>query len=384
MLKKVFYLLAVLALLIGAWGTYQRVATGHVNANYGSYVVWGLWVAMYLFFAGVAAGGFMIATLDYLFKIPVFKGIGRVALWGALASLPAALLSIWFDLGHMVRIWKVYLQGNPNSVMWQMVWGYTLFGLTILGSLILSLRNPRSAWMKPLMIVGLALSLFVSGAVGALIGVQGARPFWHVGLFPVQFPVFSLASGAAMMLALLGLFGPREDPNRPQQLWVLSLLSVGLLGIKLYFLWADYSQSMYAGVPMNVDAVRQVLFGQYWWVFWILQLLIGSLIPLIFLVQPKYAKQHGWAGWMGVLLLIGYGVARGLIIFPALTIPELEALIEAFSGPHLTFDYFPSPMEWAVAIGTIGLATLVFLIGSDRLPLFSPLEKQGESGQEEM
>ena len=172
------------------------------------------------------------------------------------------------------------------------------------------------------------------------------------------------------MLVALGLFGPEDDPNRPQQLWVLSLVSVALLLVKLYFIWADYSQSVYGNVPMNVAAVREVLFGQYWWAFWILQLLIGSLIPLVVLVQPKLAKKDHWAGWMGVLLLIGYGVARGLIIFPALVIPELEALTQAFSGPHLGFEYFPSPMEWAVTIGTIGLATLAFLIGINRLPIF--------------
>jgi molybdopterin-containing oxidoreductase family membrane subunit len=325
---------------------------------------------MHLVFAGVAAGGFVMATLDYLFELPIFKRTGRIALWGALVSLAAALLSIWLDLGHMERIWKVYLQGNPSSVMWQMVWGYTLFGVTILGALILSLRDALGVWMKVFMIAGLVLSLFVSGAVGALIGVQAARPFWHVGLFPVQFPVFSVASGAALMLALLGLFGPRQDPKRPQQLWTLSLISIGLLLIKLYFIWADYSQSMYGNVPMNVAAVREVLFGQYWWAFWILQLLVGSLIPLVVLLQPKLARHNGWAGWMGVLLLVGYAVARGLIIFPALAIPELEALTRAFSGPHLSFEYFPSLMEWAVTIGTIGLATLAFLVGSDRLPIF--------------
>lgn len=371
MLKKTFYALSIVALAIGLWGIYVRLTTGHMEANYGSYVVWGLWVAMYLFFAGVAAGGFMLATLDLLFDVKLFKGTGKIALWGALVSLAAALLSIWLDLGHMERIWKVYLQGNPSSVMLQMVWGYTLFGLTIASALYLAIRRPDSRWLKVTMVAGLVLSIFVSGAVGALLGVQAARPFWHVGLFPVQFPVFSLASGAAMLLALLGFFVPDNDPNRRQQLWVLGILSIVLLLVKLYFMWADYSQTIYGGVPMNVEAVNDVLFGDYWWAFWILQIVLGSLIPLVILSQPRLARNRAVAGWMGVLLLVGYAVARGLIIFPALTVPELTLLTEAFSGPHLTFEYFPSTMEWAVTIGTIGLATLGALLGSDYLPLFS-------------
>jgi protein NrfD len=367
--KRVVYGLSVLALLFGAWGFYDRLAHGHQNAGYGSYVVWGLWVAMYLFFAGVAAGAFMVATADLLFHLKTFQGIGRAALWVALVSLGAALLQIWLDLGHLDRIWKVYLQGNPSSVMAQMVWGYTLFGLLLLVSLYLAIRAPQSSALRVLMIIGLPLSLFVSGAVGALLGVQASRPFWHVGLFPVQFPVFSLASGVAALLVVIGLFGSPTDARRASQLHILSIATIVLALVKLYFLWADFSQSMYGNVPQNVEAVRQVLYGPYWWAFWIIQLALGTLIPIVVLAQPQWARNGGLAGAMGLLVLIGFAAARANIVFPALTVPELEALITAFSGPHLTFDYFPTLMEWAVTSGSIGLAVLAFLIGADRLRL---------------
>jgi len=368
--KRFFYALGGLALLLGLWGFYNRLTSGHHNAAYGSYVVWGLWVAMYLFFAGIAAGAFMLATLDFLFEIKLFKGTGKAALWGALITLPAGLASIGLDLGHMERIWKVYVQPNPTSVMAQMVWGYTLFGLVILTSLWLTLRQPqRRGLIKALMVIGLFLGIFLSGGVGALLGVNAGRTFWHVGLLPAQFPVFSLASGAALMMIILGFFGP-ADPRRAQQLWVLGIVTVVLAVVKLYFLWTDFSQSIYGGIPHNVEAVNQVLFGRYWWAFWLLQIGLGTVLPVIVLVQPKLAKHDGWAGWMGVLVLFGFAVARANIVFPALTVPELEALRTAFTGPHLSFDYFPSAMEWAVTFGIVGLATLAFLIGTDRLPLF--------------
>lgn len=373
-LKRITYILTVLALLAGIWGVYERLSNGHRAAAYGSYVVWGLWVAAYLFFAGIAAGAFMFATLDFLFNIKVFKGTGRSALWIGLVSLAAALLSIWLDLGHMERIWKVYLQANFGSVMAQMVWGYTLFGLLTLASLILSIRKPQSSALRILMIIGLPLSLFVSGAVGALLGVEASRLFWHVGLLPVQFPIFSLASGAAVMLIVLGLFGPKDDPNRPTQLFILSIATVVLAVVKVYFLWADFSQSLYGNMPQNVAAVREVLFGPYWWAFWILQIGVGTLLPVLVLVQPKLARHHLWAGWMGVLVLFGFAVARANIVFPALAIPELEALKSAFTGPHLSFAYFPSAMEWAVTAGVTAIAMLAFLLGLDYLGLFSKME----------
>ncbi len=373
-LKRILYIVCIVALLIGVWGVFDRLTTGHQDANYGSYVVWGLWVAMYLFFAGVAAGSFMFAALDLLFDVKLFKGTGKVALWVGLVSLAAALLSIWLDLGHLERIWKVYLQPNFGSVMAQMVWGYTLFGLLLLASLFFAIRKPTSKILKVLMIVGVPLSLFVSGAVGALLGVDASRSFWHIGLLPVQFPIFSLASGFAALLVVVGWFGPKDDARRPQQLWVMALVTIGLQVVKLYFLWADFSQSIYGNIPQNVAAVNQVLYGSYWWAFWIVQVLLGSIIPIVVLSRRKWAENPKIAGTMGLLILIGFGVARANIVFPALTVPELDALTTAFTGPHLSFEYFPSLMEWAVTIGIIGLAVLAFLIGADRLKLTRKME----------
>ena len=371
-LKRLTYGVGGLLLVLGLYGFITRLFVGERDVNYGSYVVWGLWVAMYLFFAGLSTGSFMIATLEYLFGVKLFKGTGKAALWGALVTMPAALATIGMDLGHMERIWKVYLMPNFGSLLAQMVWGYSLFLPVILLSLWLVFRKPESRWVKPLFAFGLFMAFLLSGGVGALLGVNASRPFWHVGLLPAQFPVFSLATGAAFMLLVLGWFGPKNDERLPQQLWVLSIATVSLAVIKVYFLWADLSQSVYGGMPDNVAAVNEVLYGRYWWAFWFLQIGLGTVLPIVVLLQPKLAKNGTWAGAMGFLVLLGFVVARANIVFPALTVPELEGLATAFTGPHLHFDYFPSLMDWSVVLGVVGASVLAFLIGNDRLSLLTP------------
>jgi protein NrfD len=368
-LKKTVYIISSIAVLIGIWGIFNRLFYGHHDVNYGSYVVWGLWVAGYMFFAGTAAGAYMISTLDLLFNVKTFKGIGKISLWLSLVSLGAALLIIWFDLGHMDRAWRVIFQGSIHSLMAQMVWGYNIFGIIILCSLILAFMRPESFLLKFVLSFGLFMSLFVSGAVGALLGVNASRMFWHIGLLPAQFPFFSLASGAAALMAVEGLFGDKNDPRRSSLLTALAWITIILILVKTYFLWTDFSQSIYGDVPQNIDAVNKVLYGPYWWAFWIIQILIGSLIPVIFLIPPKLARNGYWAGWMGVFVLLGFAAARANIIFPALAIPEIDALVTAFTGPHLSYDYFPTAMEWAVTIGVTGMAVIVFLVGSDKLRL---------------
>lgn len=371
-IKRLTYLAGGLLLILGLYGIGGRLFVGERDVNYGSYVVWGLWVAMYLFFAGVSTGAYMIATLDYLFGVKLFKDIGKIALWGALVTMPAALMTIGMDLGHMERIWKVYLQPDFGSLLAQMVWGYTLFIAIILLSLWAVFRKPQAVWVKPLFACGLFMAIFLSGGVGALLGVNASRSYWHVGLLPAQFPFFSLASGAALMLLVLGWFTPVKDEKHHQRLWVLGLMTVVLAVVKLYFLWTDFSQSLYGGIPDNVKAVNAVLFGDYWWAFWFLQIGFGTVVPVFVLLQPKLAKNSLWAGAMGLLVLVGFGVARANIVFPALSVPELEGLSTAFQGPHLNFNYFPSLMEWSVMSGVVGYATLAFLFGADWLSLFTP------------
>ncbi|MCL6509982.1 MAG: polysulfide reductase NrfD [Anaerolineae bacterium] len=368
MIKKTLYALGAVAVLLGLYGFYSRLFIGERDVNYGSYVTWGLWVAMYLFFAGIATGAFMLATLDYLFNVRLFKGTGRYALWVALVTMPAALITIAFDLGHMERVWKVYLNPNFGAPMAQLVWGYSLFLLTVIVSLILAARWPGGLSMKLTMGIGLFLAIFLSGGVGALLGVNASRPGWHNGMLPAQFPIFSLTSGVAVMMIVIGWFTP-ESEIRSQRLRVLSIAMIVLILVKAYYLWTDFSLAVYSGVPDAVEGVNLILFGPYAWAFWGLQLLLGMLIPLFVLLVPRISRSAFLVGLIGVCVLIGFAVARSNIIFPALAIPELKGLIDAFHGPHLNFNYAPSLMEWSVTVGVVGLSTLAFLLGTDLLPL---------------
>jgi molybdopterin-containing oxidoreductase family membrane subunit len=366
-IKRLLYLLAVVAIILGIYGIGSRLLFGERDVNYGSYINWGLWVAMYLFFAGMAAGSMMVASLDYVFGIPLFRGTGRYALVAAAVTLPAALVLIGFDLGHMERIWKVYLQPSFTSLLAQLVWSYSTFMIIICIALVVAMRGPRRA-LKPIMIVGLVAAVFVSGGVGALLGVNAARVSFQNAMLPAQFPLLNLASGIALMLVIIGFFGVIADPGRrTHAVRVLSLGLVALLGVKAYFLWVDYSQALYGQTQEALGVAEQVLFGTYWWAFWILQLGLGVVLPAVVLLLPGTSRRPIVAGVMGVFALVGLAVGRTSIIFPALAFPEFEGLTEAFTGPHLNLDYQPSLMEWSVTVGVVGLSALAFLIAADRL-----------------
>lgn len=93
-LKKTFWLLGIILFVVGLYGWYVRFTDGHVKANYGSIVPWGLWVAAYIHFIGLSAGTFLISSLVYVFNFKKFERIGNLAVFTALVTLLMALLSI--------------------------------------------------------------------------------------------------------------------------------------------------------------------------------------------------------------------------------------------------------------------------------------------------
>lgn len=382
-LKLFAWTVILLSLLAGVWGLYMRLMVGEESLALGSYMVWGLWVAMYIFFMGNAAGMAFMASLDLTFRIRLFAGLGRLFVLASLISLMAGLLHIGLDVGHPLRVWRFFLTPNFSSLMTQIVWLYSIFGaITLLLLITLFLpgnRVPvsREHAIKILSILSALVGLASTGAVGALLGVQAARPFWHVGLFPVQFPIFALASGAALALVLVAIFGDRKSQEYHRVITTLAVATIVFQFVKLYFLWADLSQSVYSGIPDNVFAVEALIFGKYWYGFWILQMMIGSVIPLIVLFQKRLRQNWFWVATAGVCILVGFAVARFNFILPALAVPAMEAIEQAYVDPRLTFNYFPSLAEWAYITGVTGFATALFYIVAGRLRLVG-LGNQGK------
>src|SRR5512145_2629658 len=140
-LKRLFWVTGIVLFLIGIAGWYDRLAHGHVNANYGSVVTWGLWVAAYIYFIGLSAGSFLISSLVYVFNVKRFERIGRLSVFTAVVTLFLALLSIWSDLGHMPRAWHVLVYANFKSPMAWMIWLYSAYFLLLVVELWFLLRR---------------------------------------------------------------------------------------------------------------------------------------------------------------------------------------------------------------------------------------------------
>ena len=399
-LERILWVLAILGVLAGLVGFYQRVTAGHTAVAYNTYIPWGLWVAGYIYFIGLSAGAFLLSTLVYVFRVQRLEKIGKLALWTALVTLAAAMFLIWLDLGHAARFWRLFARTNFRSIMGWMIWLYTAYFVLLVVELWFAMRpdlvackdeaGPRGAVcrfltfgrtdlseaalrrdatvLRVLGTIGVPLAVAFHGGVGAIFGVVGARPYWHSGLTPIAFLAGALVSGGALLAFITAVWGPERGTEAHRELVLyLGRIVLALLFFDLLLEWAEYSIALWHAVPAEAESVRMVLFGPYWWVFWGVHLLFGAVIPLLLLVFA--GRSVAAVATAGALIAGTFMAVRLNVVLPGLAVEELKGLRMAFAGPGLTFEYFPTSAEWLFFIGTASLAGLVFLIGYRLLPV---------------
>lgn len=383
-LRIILWVLIGVTLIIGLISVYDRMVNGHANTGYGGYITWGLWVSMYIYFISLSAGAFLISALVYVFGVRTLEPIGRLSLFTALVSLIASIVHIFFDLGHSERFWHVYASPNWSSLLNFMVWSYSVYFLVLLIEFFLAMKKPLWSMMnrtytpqsdardsRILKIVasfGVPLAVAFHGGVGAVFGVLVARPYWHVGLYPILFLIAALASGSAFVTFLVAFTTSKRKDNI-NLVYFLGRLSLALLVFETIYLFADFFISLYQAAPANQKAVAAILVGPYSWAFWAIQIFVGTLIPIFFLSHPRFSRHVKLVGIAGLLIVIGFFVARLNLIIPGMVIPELEGIQNAFVDPRLTFTYFPTLMEWGLTVGITGFGILLFVLGYKRLPL---------------
>lgn len=398
--QKVAWGLAIVGFGIGLVGLIQRITDGHQMANYGSYVPWGLWVAGYVYLIGLSAGAFLLSTLVYVFGVKRLEKIGKLALFTALVTLFGAMLLVWVDLGHPMRAWRLIIRSNFSSVMGWMAWFYSAYFLLILVELWFAMRGDLAACaeepglkgrvcrfltfgrrnvdavaterdrriLRVLGSIGVPLAVAFHGGVGALFGVVGARPFWHGGLTPIVFLIGALASGGALLAFLTAIWGPgRGSEEHRSAVFFLGQIVLGLVAFDLLLEWAEFSTGLFSSVPSLTESIRTVLFGPYWWAFWIVHIVLGTVLPIGLLLFRR--KSVNAVAWAGALVAFTFLTVRLNIVLPGLAVEELEGLKSAFTGPGLSFDYVPSVGEWLVLVWAVSLAGLVFLSGYRILPI---------------
>ncbi|MEX2549386.1 MAG: NrfD/PsrC family molybdoenzyme membrane anchor subunit [Nitriliruptoraceae bacterium] len=350
-------------LVLGLIGLTMRFVGGHLPAGYGSYVPWGLWIAIYFHGVGIAAGAFAVSALGYLFRregLDTARSL-RLACVLVVATVGPSLLAVGLDLGRMERAWRILVTPSFTSMMAFNTFTY----LALLGvcALVWFLTyRPDRGWLRPLLVLGTLLIVMVPSQSGAFFGVVDAKPYWHSALLPILLFVSAMTAGAATLLFVRAVVGDVEgDPVRNETMSALRLLRIAVLvGLSVYFVleFAEFSIALWNPQASSPE-LSLVLTGPYWWVFWLVHILLGGVVPFLLLLTRR---PRVWVV-ASALIAVAFVSSRLNVLIPGQAVAELEGLQEAFVHPRLDYVYQATPMEYLVAFFCVALGMAIMYLG---------------------
>ncbi|MHC4676684.1 MAG: NrfD/PsrC family molybdoenzyme membrane anchor subunit, partial [Planctomycetota bacterium] len=265
--KRIALGLIILSLTAGVWGFITLLNKGMASTDMSSIAPWGLWMSMYVFFASMAAGLFVISSFDLLFKVKAFAGTGKIFMLASFASLSASLVFILANEGRPERFWHVFIYPNFESVLTWSVWIYTAVAIaTAVLLIVLSMPNRRlpfrkESLVKGIIILGFPIAVIAAGAVGFTLSTQSSHAFWNVSLFPVLFPIFGLSAAFGLSRVLVALFGDKMHPNYPKLTKTMAVSTVLLLFAALYIIGSVLFVGGYVAPPETTAAANYIIEG---------------------------------------------------------------------------------------------------------------------------
>src|SRR5271157_580035 len=355
----------VLILAAGFYSTLLRFAKGLGAAtNLSDQFPWGLWIGFdVLCGVGLAAGGFTLAAIVYVFHIERFHPVLRPSILTAFLGYALVAVALLYDLGKPYNIWHPLVMWNPHSVMFEVAWCVMLY-LTVLALEFspavlerFQLHKPLrviKAVTIPLVIVGVLLSTLHQSSLGSLFLIVPSKlhPYWYSPLLPVFFFISAVSVGLAMVIFESNLSS--RALGREIEMPLLEVLGramavvLTIYGVlKFQDLWGRGALS-----HLREPSTETVLF--------LLEITLGLLIPLPLLLFRKVREDRDGLFGVAVLVITGFLLNRLNVSITGL---------ETSSGVH----YFPRWTEVAVTLSIVGVGFLLFSLAVRYLNVMEPV-----------
>lgn len=371
-------LLGVLAVLVcaGAAAAWQMEHHGHVITGMSNRVVWGMPHVFAIFLIVAASGALNVASMVSVFGRGDYQPLSRLSALLAFTLLAGGLVVLVLDLGRPDRLIVAMTHYNFKSVFAWNIFLYNGF-FAILALYLWTLFERRMApHSKRAGLLAFVWRFILTTGTGSIFGFLVAREAYNSALLAPLFIVMSLSFGLAVFL--LVLIAACRWSGRP--LGTLLLARLGrLLGIfaaiVLYFVAVYHLTNLYIARQHEVERFILLEGGIYTLLFWGVQILIGSLLPLLLVYAPATAHKTGALALAALCVIIGgfaqlYVLVIGGQAFPQLMFPDKAVTSSFFDG--VVAPYAPSLPEIALGAGGMALALLLTLLALRLLP-FLPL-----------
>ena len=321
---------------------------------------WGMWISFDLYCGvALAAGGFTLAAIVYIFRIEKFHSVIRPAILTAFLGYLLVILALLVDLGQPWFIWHIFVTPNIHSPLFEV--GICVVTYTIVLALEFSpvlwealkwnvpLKIIRSIQI-PLVIAGICLSTLHQSSLGSMLLIDPVtvNQLWYTPIIPILFYCSAIAVGPAMVMFEATLTGNALGHRQSHEVleglgkiipWILGIYLVLKLGDLI--LRRDIGL-IFTGYPMNI----------LWWV----EMIIGVVLPIILFSNKSFRKSDGRLFLGALCVVVGLMLNRFNISIIGM---QLRA----------GYTYFPRWSEIALSVGLFSWGILVIWLANKLLPM---------------
>lgn len=369
-----FYgLLAILGALLAAGGlsALYMEHNGHWVTGMSNQIVWGTPHVFAVFLIVAASGALNVASIASVFGRQLYKPLTRLSGLLAIALLAGGLAVLVLDLGRPDRLLEAMLYYNFKSIFaWNIIL-YTGFFAVVVIYLWMMMERRMNDYTKPAGMFAFLWRLTLTTGTGSIFGFLVARDAYDTAVIAPMFIIMSFSYGLAIFMVVLmaAMRWTGRELGDVVFVRLRNLLGVFVAAV-LYFVTVYHLTNLYITQRHGIEGFILLHGGVYTKMFWIGQIILGSVIPLIILFS-RIGQSRAMVILASLLVVLGglaqmYVTIVGGQAYPMPLVPGKEVSSSFFDG--VVASYVPSLPEAALGIGGIALALVLVVIALKVLP----------------
>ncbi|MGA9750447.1 MAG: NrfD/PsrC family molybdoenzyme membrane anchor subunit [Acidobacteriota bacterium] len=284
-------------------------------------VSWGLYIAQFTFFVGVAASAVMVVLPYYLHNYKAFAKITILGEFLAVSAVTMCMLFIFVDMGQPMRVMNVMLHPTPHSMMfWDMV---SLSGYLCLNALIsyVMLESEREGvapphWIKPIILLSIPWAVSIHTVTAFLYNGLPGRAFWLTAILAPRFLASAFAAGPALLILLAMVIRKLTKFDAGSEaIQKLALIVTYAMLINVFFVLMEVFTSLYSNIPEDAAHLKFLfvgLDGNTELVPWMWTSVTFALLSLVLLIVPRYRKNEKLLAFTCVIVFLSLWIDKGI------------------------------------------------------------------------
>ena len=368
---------ALVALGVGAYVSQFVGGLGVTGMSNGT--SWGLYIASFMFFVGLSAGGLIVASSASIFHVTEYKKVALPAIIVSLICICIAGAFVLIDLGGIVRILNLFASPNfVSPLLWDICVITTYLVINLIYLRFMTSKKP-GAKDKVAIVSRFALpvAILVHSVTAWIFGLEMAREGWYSAIMAPLFVVSAMDSGLALLiLSLMGLNKSGRFKTDKKLLSNLAGLLAVCIAVDAFLVGCEVLTMAYPGAA-GAETLAIMATGATAPFFWF-EIVIGLLIPFCILVFAKNRARMGLVAAASVCVVAGVFFKRVWLLLtsfvelnvagaPGVSLGTTAAQQGGAGMWALAGSYAPTWVEIVVAIGVVSLGVLAFVVLAQKL-----------------